>query len=331
MNLDRFGAARASDWKELEDLIGSAKGRLERLDPSRIRRLGALYRATSADLGLARRRFPGDPLTQRLEELVGGARLLVYDTTPRARSLLEFASRTYWRRVRERPVALLVAAALLFVPAALAAGWSLADPGAAGGLVPAELRDATEPGPRGTDLGLSAAEEAAFSSLVLTNNIQVTFMAFAAGIAFGLGTALVLVFNGLILGAVGGLTVSAGHGDYFVELVAAHGVLELSCIVVAGAAGLRLGWAIVDPGRMARVEALVNEARRSVEIVLGTAPWLVLAGLIEGFVSRGGVAAGPVAVVGLALGGLYWALVAWRGRPAPAAAPALTPARASSL
>ena len=331
MNLDRFGAARASDWKELEDLIGSAKGRLERLDPSRIRRLGALYRATSADLGLARRRFPGDPLTQRLEELVGGARLLVYDTTPRARSLLEFASRTYWRRVRERPVALLVAAALLFVPAALAAGWSLADPGAAGGLVPAELRDATEPGPRGTDLGLSAAEEAAFSSLVLTNNIQVTFMAFAAGIAFGLGTALVLVFNGLILGAVGGLTVSAGHGDYFVELVAAHGVLELSCIVVAGAAGLRLGWAIVDPGRMARVEALVNEARRSVEIVLGTAPWLVLAGLIEGFVSRGGVAAGPVAVVGLALGGLYWALVAWRGRPAPAAAPALTPARTSSL
>ena len=331
MNLDRFGAARASDWKELEDLIGSAKGRLERLDPSRIRRLGALYRATSADLGLARRRFPGDPLTQRLEELVGGARLLVYDTTPRARSLLEFASRTYWRRVRERPVALLVAAALLFVPAALAAGWSLADPGAAGGLVPAELRDATEPGPRGTDLGLSAAEEAAFSSLVLTNNIQVTFMAFAAGIAFGLGTALVLVFNGLILGAVGGLTVSAGHGDYFVELVAAHGVLELSCIVVAGAAGLRLGWAIVDPGRMARVEALVNEARRSIEIVLGTAPWLVLAGLIEGFVSRGGVAAGPVAVVGLALGGLYWALVAWRGRPAPASAPALTPARASSL
>ena len=331
MNLDRFGAARASDWKELEDLIGSAKGRLERLDPSRIRRLGALYRATSADLGLARRRFPGDPLTQRLEELVGGARLLVYDTTPRARSLLEFASRTYWRRVRERPVALLVAAALLFVPAALAAGWSLADPGAAGGLVPAELRDATEPGSRGTDLGLSAAEEAAFSSLVLTNNIQVTFMAFAAGIAFGLGTALVLVFNGLILGAVGGLTVSAGHGDYFVELVAAHGVLELSCIVVAGAAGLRLGWAIVDPGRMARVEALVNEARRSVEIVLGTAPWLVLAGLMEGFVSRGGVAAGPVAVVGLALGGLYWALVAWRGRPAPAAAPALTPARTSSL
>jgi len=328
VNLDRFGADRERDWKQLEDLIGATKGRLERLDPSRVRRLGALYRSASADLGLARRRFPGDPVTQRLELLVTAARLLVYDTKPRRLSLLEFASRTYWRRVRERPVALLVAAALLLVPAALAAGWSLADPGAAAGLVPAEFRDATEPGPRGTDLGLSAAEEAAFSSQVLTNNIQVTFMAFAAGIAFGLGTALVLVFNGLILGAIGGLTVSAGHGDYFVELVAAHGVLELSCIVVAGAAGLRLGWAIVDPGRLARGEALVAEARRSVEIVLGTAPWLVLAGLIEGFVSRGGVAAGPVAIVGLAIGGLYWALVAWRG--GPAAAVALTTARASS-
>ena len=328
MNLDRLAAGRESDWQQLEDLVKSAKGRLERLDPTRIRRLGSLYRSTSADLALARRRFPGDPVTRRLEELVGGARLLVYDTKPRRLSLREFASRTYWRRVRERPLALLLAAALLLVPAALAAGWSLVDPGAAGGLVPAELRDATEPGPQGTDLGLSAAEEAAFSSQVLTNNIQVTFVAFAAGIAFGLGTALVLVFNGLILGAVGGLTVSAGHGAYFVELVAAHGALELSCIVVAGAAGLRLGWAIVDPGRLGRGEALVAEARRSVEIILGTAPWLVLAGLIEGFVSRGGVAAGPVAVVGLAVGGLYWALVAWRGGPTPE--PALTAGHGSS-
>ena len=315
MNLDRLGGDREPDWAELEQLVAAARGRLERLAPSRVRRLGALYRSASADLALARRRFPGDPVTRRLEQLVSAARLLVYDTKPRRGSLREFASRTYWVRVRERPPTLLVAAALLLVPAALAAGWSLVDPGAAGGLVPAELRDATEPGPRGTDLGLSAAEEAAFSSQVLTNNIQVTFMAFAAGIAFGLGTALVLVFNGLILGAVGGLTVGAGHGAYFVELVAAHGVLELSCIVVAGAAGLRLGWAIVDPGRLERGAALAAEARRSVEIVLGTAPWLVLAGVIEGFVSRGGVAAGPVALVGLALGGLYWALVVWRGAP----------------
>jgi uncharacterized membrane protein SpoIIM required for sporulation len=163
---------------------------------------------------------------------------------------------------------------------------------------------------------------------VLTNNIQVTFLAWGAGLALGIGTAAVLLFNGLILGAVGGLTVGAGNGAFFVELVAAHGVLELSCIVVAGAAGLRLGWAIVEPGRLRRVDALVAEGRRSVELVLGTAPWLVVAGIIEGFVSRQGRAAVPMAVVGAFVGALYWGLVLWRGRGRPDAAGGPADARA---
>lgn len=309
-----FEAEREPRWRELEELVRAARGRPERLDPDRLRRLGALYRGTAADLALARRRFPGDPMTARLEDLAGRARLLVYDAAPRRGGALHFLTTGYWRRVAERPLPLLVSALLLFVPAALAAAWALNDPGAAGGLVPEQFRGAAEPGRSGTDLGLSPAEEAAFSSQVLTNNIQVTFLSWAAGIALGLGTALVLLTNGLTLGAIGGLTVGAGNGDFFIELVAAHGVLELSCIVVAGAAGLRLGWSLVEPGRGRRVDSLVAEARRSVEIVLGTAPWLVFAGVIEGFVSRGGRQAAPMAVVGLTVGALYWGLVVWRGR-----------------
>jgi len=92
-------------------------------------------------------------------------------------------------------------------------------------------------------------------------------------------------------------------------------VLELSCVVVASAAGLRMGWALVSPGRRRRRGvALAAEARVAVEIVLGTAPWLVLAGLVEGFITPRGLGLGPVIVVGVTLGAVYWALVLWRGR-----------------
>ena len=97
--------------------------------------------------------------------------------------------------------------------------------------------------------------------------------------------------------------------------VTAHGVLELSCIVVAGAAGLRMGWALIDPGNRTRGEALRTEARAAVEIILGTAPWLVLAGLVEGFVTPAGTGLDAVVAVGLSLGAIYWGLVLWRGTP----------------
>jgi uncharacterized membrane protein SpoIIM required for sporulation len=92
-------------------------------------------------------------------------------------------------------------------------------------------------------------------------------------------------------------------------------VLELSGIVVAGAAGLRMGWALIDPGNRTRGEALRSEARAAVEIVLGTAPWLVVAGLVEGFLTPAGAGLDAVLAVGLSLGAVYWGLVLWRGTP----------------
>jgi uncharacterized membrane protein SpoIIM required for sporulation len=142
----------------------------------------------------------------------------------------------------------------------------------------------------------------------------VTFLAFAAGISFGLGTAYLVAWNGAILGVVGGLATASGNGRTFVELVTAHGVLELSCIVVSAAAGLRLGAALIDPGYMTRTQALVVEGRAAVEIVLGTIPWLVCAGLVEGFITPSGFGLGPVLAVGLTLGACFWGLVLWRGR-----------------
>ena len=215
---------------------------------------------------------------------------------------------------------MLIAAALLLCPASLAATWSQNGPAAAGVLVPTELRSATEPRPDGSDLGLSADEQAAFSSAVFTNNIRVSFLAFAGGIAAGLITALVLIFNGVLLGTVAGLAVGAGNGESFFELVTAHGVLELSCIVVTAAAGLRLGWALVEPGYASRVASVVAEARRAVAIVLGTVPWLVVAGLVEGFITPRGFGLTAVVTVGFALAIVYWLLVLTVGRGAEAPA-----------
>ena len=313
MNLERFLERGQQQWTRLEELIGLARGKPERLGPSGVKELGSLYRAAAADLALARRKWPGDPMIARLDGLVGAARPLVYDTEAHTEGLIRFFTTTYWQRVRERPRLLAVSAILMFLPGALAVWWAYEDPAAALGLVPAQFQGATEPS--GGDLGFSVAQQAEFASAIFTNNIRVTFLAFAGGIAVGLGTAFTLIYNGSFIGAVAGLTFVSGQGSRFLELVTAHGVLELSCIVVAAAAGLRMGMAIVLPGKRTRGDALVEEARQAVAIVLGTAPWLVLAGLVEGFITPAGLGLGSVVGVGVTLGVVYWGLVLWRGRP----------------
>jgi uncharacterized membrane protein SpoIIM required for sporulation len=316
VNLDRFHSTRGERWAELEDLVRQAGGKPERLGPDRVRRIGRLYRATAADLAVARRRFPGDPVVARLERLTVAARQAVYAERQRRLSPTRFFGTDYWRRVRERPGLLLLAAVLLIVPGVLGGIWATEDPGAAIGLVPEDFLPTVES--PGGDRGLSADEKGAFSSAVLTNNIQVSFLALAAGIAVGLGTVFVLIYNGLVLGVVFGLTIENGQGAPLVEQVGSHGILELSCIVVAAAAGLRLGESILRPGRRKRTDALVDEARGAVEIVLGTAPWLVLAGFVEGFVSPEGIGVAAALIVGGTIAAVYWTLVFTRGRPAEA-------------
>lgn len=315
MKVERFISEREADWRELDGLLhASRRGRRRRLDARGVLRLGALYRGAAADLALARRGHPGDPVVARLESLVTRARHAVYADEPRRGSLRTFFGRTYWVRVRERPVALALALALLFVPAALAVAWAMTDAGAAVGLVPAQFRGAVEPV---GDTGMTTAETAAFSSTVMTNNIQVTFLAFAAGILFGLGTAFVVAYNGLVLGAVAGGAIANGNGLEFAEFVTAHGVIELTCIAVAAAAGMRMGYALVAPGPRTRSRALAIEARACIAIVLGTVPWVILAGIIEGFVTRAGFGLVPGIVLGVGVGALYWTLVVVRGRPQP--------------
>ena len=324
MNLDAFVRDRSEAWSRLETLVRDARRKAESLGPDGVLELGGLYRAAAADLALARRAFPGDPVVGRLERVVAAARTLVYAVPSRRGGLRRFVTHGYWRLVAERWLVLVLAAALLFGPALLAGAWALDDPGAAAGLVPGEFQSVTQPRAEGQDLGLAPDEEAAFSAAIMTNNIRVSLLAFAAGILVGLGTAAVLILNGVLLGAIGGLAVGAGNGRPFFELVAAHGVLELSCILVAGAAGLRFGWALVEPGPGTRGDALRREARPALAVVLGTAPWLVVAGLVEGFVTPKGIGLSGALTVGFALAAVYWTLVAVLGRPRSGPEPSLS-------
>jgi uncharacterized membrane protein SpoIIM required for sporulation len=312
MTLDRFERERAGGWQALEAALGKARGKPERLGAAGVLELGGLYRAAAADLALARRLFPGDPITGRLEALVVRARAVVYADVGGRPSPLAFISHGYWRLVRERRLALAVAATLFVGATAFALVWGILDPDGAAGLVPGVFIDGADP-PRG-DRGLTTSQSAAFSSQIFTNNIQVTFLSFAAGLLFAVGGAFLLVYNGLIFGAVLGVAAAHGNLDQVLRLVVAHGVLELSCIVVAAAAGLQMGWALVSPGPLTRPAALAVQARPAMAVVLGTAPWLVVAGLVEGYVSPAGWGGAGPYIVGLALGLAFWSLIAVRGR-----------------
>lgn len=310
MNLEGFIRDRSGAWRELETLIDTADGRAERLDPDAILRLGALYRSTAADLALARRRFPRDPVRRRLEDLVRRAGALVYHGRAERTSVLEFFTRTYWVRIAERPRLVGAAALILLGTGLLAALWAIQDPGGALDFIPSDFRGATDP-PR--EDGTSAGQEAAFTAYLFTNNIRVTIVAFALGITAGIGTAVVLAFNGLLLGAVAGAAIEAGNGRAFLEFIIPHGPIELSCVIVGAAAGLRLGAAIVDPGNEPRGRAIARNGRDAVEIVLGTMPWLVAAGLSEAFVRGSGLPLPALAAIGLGLFAVFWGLVYTRG------------------
>jgi len=320
VKLNDFVAERNPEWEALAGELRRARGRPEKLGPDGALALGRRYRAAVADLAYARRRFPGDPVVGQLEQLVLTGRQAVYGRRGPSGSLLTFITTGYWRLVAERPTLLAASAIATFGPALLAALWALHDPAAAIGLVPGRFQAAAHPHLHAVPG--SATTLAVFASSIFTNNIEVTILAFAGGLLLGLGSLVVLAYNGLMVGALAGLTIQSGNFAVFVRYVAPHGMLELSCITVAGAAGLRLGWAMIDPGRLPRGEALRLQARPAVMTILGTAPCLVIAGLTEGFVTPRALALPAALAVGLLLGGGYWSLVWLRGvRSGRAASP----------
>ena len=143
----------------------------------------------------------------RLERLVQRGRQSVYSYPSSRASVWEFFANGYWRRVRERKGVLAISFLCLAVPTLLGGYWAWRDPGPASGLAPGQYQSVTQPRTPGQSLGLTVDEESAMASQIFTNNIGVTFLAFAGGLLLGLGTLYVLLQNGLQIGVVGGLAI----------------------------------------------------------------------------------------------------------------------------
>jgi uncharacterized membrane protein SpoIIM required for sporulation/uncharacterized RDD family membrane protein YckC len=279
-------------WAEYDALLARARAtRLAALPEAHVSRFAALYREVAADLARARTYGASAELLYTLERAVGAGHNLLYAPAPRsARAAWHWLAGGFPALVRRRARVIIAAALLLFGPA-FASFAAVADsPDRARALVPAGMIARAEEGAARQQEGRGYANVPEimmplFSSRIIANNVQVTFFAFAGGIFAGLGTALILLMNGMLLGGVAGLFFVERLNLYFWSFVLPHGIIELTAICIAGGAGLWLGSALVLPGRRTRRSVLVERAREAVALLVGAGALLLLAGLIEGFIS----------------------------------------------
>jgi len=287
MRVDKFYESRQTEWRKLSDLLDRSQNGVQQLAPEELDSLSRLYRAATSDLALAQRDFPQHQVTHYLNQLVARAHALVYRGEPVAYNrLLRFATTGFPRAFREALPFIMVAALLFLLPAVAAAVSTALNPPAARWLLPAETQNLIpmiERQELWTDIPI--AERPYASSFIMQNNIRVAFLAFGGGILFGALTLWVMAYNGLLLGALTGLTIHHNVGFELWTFVIGHGVVELSVIMIAGGAGLMLGWARIHPGMIRRRDALTIAARKAVRLLVGCVPMLMIAGAIEGFIS----------------------------------------------
>jgi uncharacterized membrane protein SpoIIM required for sporulation len=322
-----FEATHASEWTDYRRLLAVLEGRDHRPAPAMdedLTRFPALYRRLCAHYALARTRRYAPGLIAELHDLVRrGYPCLYRRRLAWLAPTLGFMAAEFPRTLRRHARVCALAAALFFVPVALmglACGqdseliYSMMEASQV-----AELESMYDPGTRkpGRKADRQADTDFQMFGFYVMNNIGIGFRTFGAGLLLGLGSILILVFNGLTIGAAAGHLTRLGFGSTFWPFVSSHSPLELTAIAISGAAGLLLGQALLAPGHLTRLGALRANARDAVILVGGAALMLLLAAVVEAFWSSGGAPAGVKYLAG-ALGwvavALYFAL-AGRRRP----------------
>jgi uncharacterized membrane protein SpoIIM required for sporulation len=287
MLAEDFIARKRASWERLTALINRTGSGLSMLSAEELQELGRLYRQSTSDLAVVRRDFPNHPVSDYLNGLVARAHGQVYrQKSTRLRNIITFFTHTFPRHFRATWGYTLASFLMFFLPAIVCFLVAYRDPEAVTLMMPA-LQDIVTDIQEGREWWQRINEEgrAASSTGIMTNNIQVTFAVFAGGVTLGLYTLQILALNGIMLGSVAGVAQRFDFADNLWGFVAAHGTIELSVIFIAGGAGLQLGWSILRPGLLTRRAALVMAARRAIEILFGCVPLLVIAGMIEGFIS----------------------------------------------
>ncbi len=297
MNLSEFVEKRRPAWQELQALLERAeRDDAGSLEHEIARRLVDLYRRASADLVQARTYGAGADLTSYLETLVARGYSLLYQAPPLHAwgAWRGFFRETFPRAVRRERGALGLAAAA-FAAGLLLGGLATAlDPQAARLFVPADhqslrpservAHDERAQADRGGLLGTS--EHAAFSSFLFTHNIGVSITCFAVGLAWGLPTLLLLGWHGVFLAALAVEYARDGQALFFCAWILPHGIVEMTCMLLAGAAGLMLGRGVLWPRGLPRGVRVRQEARAALDLLGGAAALLVVAGVVEGTLSQ---------------------------------------------
>ncbi|MBA3355794.1 MAG: stage II sporulation protein M [Pyrinomonadaceae bacterium] len=278
---------RKNAWQRLEELLVRLdRTSLKRLHREEVRELGRIYRRTASDLAIARAESRDPRLINYLNSLVIRAHGRIYRADAQGGERIRvFFARELPRTFRRtwRYTALSFAVFLVFGLTGFVG--SHRDPEFSELMgVPPAFRELYIETKTHWWKDLNQANQVG-ASRIMTNNIQVTIYTFAFGAMFGVGTLFFLAYNGANIGSVLALTYRAGFGHDLVTFMAGHGVVELSCIFIAGGAGLLIGSAMTMPGDLSRADALKVRGKDAIRLMTGVAVLLVLAGVIEGFIS----------------------------------------------
>ncbi|HEX9919775.1 MAG TPA: stage II sporulation protein M [Pyrinomonadaceae bacterium] len=318
MSSNRFINERKGAWQRLEDLLTLLdRMSLRRLHREEVRELGRIYRRTSSDLAIARAESRDPRLVNYLNSLVIRAHGRIYraGALEGGERVGRFFARDFPQTFRRtwRHTAAAFAVFMAFFLAGYLGTWRDAEFSDLAGISAGWRAANTDARVRWWET-LNDANQVG-GAAIMTNNIQVMFYAFAFGALAGLGTLYIMAMNGASIGAVLALTYRAGYGQDLVAFMAGHGVIELTCIFIAGGAGLLVGGAILMPGDLSRFDSIRLRGRDSIQLIVGCIPLLVLAGIIEGFISPAPISPafkyGVAAATGVAL--YTYLLLAGRG------------------
>lgn len=278
-------------WREIEELMNRIdKSGFSKVNSHEIMRLGELYVDLLSDLNKLKAANGDFSLRKRANRIALRAYGIIYHhRSMGVTDLLKFFLCEFPALIMKR-IHFIVASMLIFLIAAMVGYICIHEKSRLLDLVvpPVEQqRVKTAIATLDTNKPHPATREAGFglSSTIMTNNIRVSILAFALGIFFGVGTIAILVTNGLLIGGLAALYHEGGLAGHFWSLILPHGGIELLCIFICGGAGLIIGYALINPGSFHRKDWLVREGMDAVKLLIGTIPLLVVAGLIEAYVT----------------------------------------------
>lgn len=283
---------RKPAWDNLARILNTAgvgRNGIRALPRADLKSLGPLYRRTASDLAYARLRGADSALLLYLNDLVTRAHGTLYaEKNPGWSRLWEFVTTGFPRLLRRKRLYVLSAALMVLLGACVAAVMVAVEPANLRLVVPAQFADNDSYyAERERNPQYNAPDEAkpAFAAGLMTNNIRVAILAFAAGTLGGFPTLFLLFYNGMPLGGLAMQQHLAGRDVLFWSLILPHGVIELTAIIIGGAAGMIIGHALIAPGERTRKEALAAAGKEAVRLLLGTVPLFIAAGFIEAFIT----------------------------------------------